>query len=121
LKCKYAERKSVYGAADAYLCLSLSEGGSFSVSDAEASSLPLVMTDVGNYLEYSSSYVLPWQKRDDVVLVLELVDRALAERRGPSFFDDWTIERWSAAWRTTLERVADVKHKEPLLGRDPGN
>jgi hypothetical protein len=115
LKCTYDKRGDVYGAADAYLCLSLSEGGSFSVSDAEASSLPLVTTDVGNYLEYSSSYVLPWQKRDDVALVLGLVDRALSEPRGPSFFEAWTIERWRAAWRTTVEEVADVAHRDPLL------
>jgi len=115
LKCTYEQRKDVYGAADAYLCLSLSEGGSFSVSDAEATTLPLVTTDVGNYLEYTESFVIPWQKRDDVSLVLETLDRALAARRGPSFFEAWTLERWRAAWRTLLEEVADVKTREPLL------
>jgi hypothetical protein len=115
LKCTYEQRKAVYGAADAYLCLSLSEGGSFSVSDAEATTLPLVTTDVGNYLEYTESFVIPWQKRDDTALVLETLDRALAVRRGPSFFETWTLERWRAAWRTLLEEVADVKSREPLL------
>jgi hypothetical protein len=115
LKCTYDKRKEVYGVADAYLCLSLSEGGSFSVSDAEATNLPLVTTDVGNYLEYSSSYVLPWQQRDDVSLVLAQVDRALSAPRGPSFFEEWTFDRWRAAWRTMVEEVADVKQREPLL------
>jgi glycosyltransferase involved in cell wall biosynthesis len=115
LKCNYEQRKEVYGAADAYLCLSLSEGGSFSVSDAEATGLPLVTTDVGNYLEYSASYVIPWQKRDDVALVLAQIDRALGSPRGPSFFEAWTFDKWRAAWRTTLEEVAAVKCRDPLL------
>jgi hypothetical protein len=115
LKCTYDQRKDVYGAADAYLCLSLSEGGSFSVSDAEAASLPLVTTDVGNYLEYSASYLIPWQQRDDITVVLGALDRALSTPRGPSFFESWTIEKWRAAWRRTVEEVADVKHREALL------
>ncbi|HWZ91878.1 MAG TPA: hypothetical protein VNW92_23605 [Polyangiaceae bacterium] len=115
LKCTYNQRKGVYGVADAYLCLSLSEGGSFSVSDAEATGLPLVTTDVGNYLEYSASYVIPWQKRDDVAFVLAQLDRALGGPRGPSFFESWTFDKWRAAWRTTVEEVAAVKHRDPLL------
>ncbi|HEY4104137.1 MAG TPA: hypothetical protein VGM44_09605, partial [Polyangiaceae bacterium] len=62
LRCNYEQRMAVYAAADAYLCLSLSEGGSFAVSDAEATTLPLVMTDVGNHLEYEASYLIPWQR-----------------------------------------------------------
>jgi hypothetical protein len=115
LKCTYETRKESYAAVDAYLCLSLSEGGSFSVSDAEATSLPLVTTDVGNYLEYSASYVIPWQKRADVGIVLAALDRALSEPRGPSFFEAWTFDKWRAAWRTTVEEVAAVKQREPLL------
>src|SRR5450432_209621 len=115
LKCTYNERKGVYGAADAYLCLSLSEGGSFSVSDAEATTLPLVTTDVGNYHEYSASYLIPWQKRDDIVFVLGQLDRALSTTRGPSFFETWTFDKWRAAWRATVEEVAAVKRREPLL------
>jgi glycosyltransferase involved in cell wall biosynthesis len=115
LRCNYEQRMGVYGAADAYLCLSLSEGGSFSVSDAEATALPLVTTDVGNYLEYTQSFVIPWQKRDDVELVLSELDRALARQRGPSFFEAWTFDKWRAAWRAKVEEVADVKQREPLL------
>jgi hypothetical protein len=115
LKCTYEQRKEVYGAADAYLCLSLSEGGSFSVSDAEATALPLVTTDVGNYLEYSESYVIPWQKRDDVAFVLAELDRALSGPRGPSFFEAWTFDSWRAAWREKVEEVADGKPRDPLL------
>lgn len=116
LKCSYDRRMEVYGAADAYLCLSLSEGGSFAVSDAEATSLPLITTDVGNYLEYTSSQVIPWHKRDDEALVVGAIEQALESPRGPSFFEDWTCEKWRRAWRTLLEEVADVRHCEPLLG-----
>jgi hypothetical protein len=116
LRCTYERRKDVYGIADAYLCLSLSEGGSFSVSDAEATCLPLVMTDVGNYLEYTASRVISWQQRDDVALVAAELDAALAAPRAPSFFEEWTFEKWRRAWRTLVEEVADGKQREPLLG-----
>ena len=116
LACTYEQRKDVYGNADAYLCLSMSEGGSFSVSDAEATGLPLITTDVGNYLEYTESQVIPWQKRDDTAFVSSEVERALSSPRGPSFFDSWTFDKWRKAWRTLLEQVADVKHREPVLG-----
>jgi glycosyltransferase involved in cell wall biosynthesis len=112
----YEQRKAVYANADAYLCLSMSEGGSFSVSDAEATCLPLITTDVGNYLEYSESQVIPWQKRDDTAVVEGALERALSTPRGPSFFESWTFEKWRKAWRTLLEQVADVKHREPVLG-----
>jgi len=116
LVCTYEQRKEIYGNVDAYLCLSMSEGGSFSVSDAEATTLPLVTTDVGNYLEYSASRVIPWQKRDNIAVVKQELERALSEPRGPSFFESWTFDKWRKAWRSLLERVADVKHREPLLG-----
>lgn len=115
LRCSYEQRKGVYGIADAFLSLSLSEGGSFAVSDAEATSLPLVMTDVGNFLEYSESRVIPWQSRDDVVRVLAELDTALASPRGPSFFESWTFEKWRQAWREQVALVADSKSREPLL------
>ena len=115
LRCTYAERKSVYGMADAYLCLSLSEGGSFALSDAEATTLPVVMTDVGNFQEYSQSRVIPWQQRDDIALVKSAIDAALSTPRGPSFFETWTFEKWRRAWREQIEQVADVKQREPAL------
>ncbi|MEO8905969.1 MAG: hypothetical protein ABI488_25745 [Polyangiaceae bacterium] len=115
LRCTYEKRKDVYGVADAFLSLSLSEGGSFSVSDAEATGLPLVMTDVGNYLEYTGSHVIPWQKRDDVEVVSAALDSVLASPRDLSFFEEYTFEKWRQAWRTQVEAVADEKHREPLL------
>ncbi len=114
LSCTYATRGAAYGDADAYLCLSLSEGGAFSVSDAEAAALPLVTTDVGNYLEYTASHVLPWQSRDDIACVASSVERALSLPRGPVFFEDWTFERWKNAWHELVCRVADAPPAAPL-------
>lgn len=116
LRCTYEQRKIAYEGVDAYLCLSLSEGGSFSLSDAEATTLPIVMTDVGNCLEYRESRVISWQARDDVGLVLSELDRALSSKRGPSFFEHWTFEKWRSAWRAQVEAVADSGPREPLLG-----
>lgn len=115
LKCTYQTRMDAYAGVDAYLCLSLSEGGSFAVSDAEAARLPLVTTDVGNYLEYTSSYILPWQERDTAALVARELERALGTERGPSFFDSWSFDQWRNAWRALVEEVADSQPRAPLL------
>lgn len=115
LACTYDTRGEVYGAADAYLGLSLSEGGSYALSDAEATSLPLVMTDVGNHAEYKEARVIGWQVRDDVDAVRRALEDALERRRGPSFFEEWSLARWQRAWRELVERVADEKARAPLL------
>ena len=116
LKCTYETRHAAYAAADAYLCLSLSEGGSYALSDAEAARLPIVTTDVGNAEEYRASQVIPWRARDDLDLVGRALQRALGTPRGPSFFDEWTLARWSSAWRALVSEVAASSGRPPLLG-----
>jgi hypothetical protein len=115
LSCTYQTRKEAYAAADAYLCLSLSEGGSFAVSDAESARLPLVTTDVGNYREYSDARVISWEARDDVAQVRQALERALDVGRGSGFFGGWTFESWRRAWLALVEEVADSAYREPLL------
>ncbi|HTQ06620.1 MAG TPA: hypothetical protein VMI54_22325 [Polyangiaceae bacterium] len=115
LKCTYETRKAAYADADAYLCLSLSEGGSFAVSDAEAANLPLVTTNVGNHREYTEACVIPWEARDEVDVVRRALERVLGSPRGPSFFASWTFESWQRAWLELVEKVADTKHREPLV------
>lgn len=115
LKCTYETRKAAYEAADAYLCLSLSEGGSFAVSDAEATRLPLVTTNVGNHHEYTEACVIPWEARDDVDVVRRELERALGSARGPSFFATWTFESWQRSWHELIERVAATKDRDALL------
>jgi glycosyltransferase involved in cell wall biosynthesis len=110
LRCEHDERPAFYGVADAYLCLSLSEGGAYSVADAEATSLPLVTTDVGNVFEYTSSIVIPWQQRDDVATVSAALDKALALERSAdsSFYAAYDLKTWTAGWRDLLQTVADT-------------
>lgn len=110
----YEHRGEVYGRADAYLCLSLSEGGAYSVADAEAAALPLVTTDVGNCYEYAEAKVIPWQQRGNVALVAATIDEALSVPRGPSFFTDWTLEKWTASWHALVDEVASSPPREPL-------
>jgi len=117
LVCTYATRAAAYAAADAYLCLSLSEGGSFSASDAEAAALPMITTDVGNCLEYSESRVFPWQSREDVTRVADAIEQALAVPRGPVFFAQWTFEAWRRAWQDLVCRVADSPPAPALMPR----
>lgn len=114
LVCTYENRSAAYQSADCYLCLSLSEGGAYSMSDAEAATLPIITTDVGNCLEYHQSRVFPWEQRDNVQIVHDMITQALNIPRGPSFFELWTRERWTAAWHLLIQEVADTQHKEPF-------
>lgn len=119
LKCTYADRGNAYRAADAWLCLSLSEGGSYAMSDAEAAGLPIVSTDVGNYLEYEP-HLLAWTQRDDPDLVGRLLDRALARARTRTFFDGYPFERWAARWRALVDSVRRGD-AEALTRAEPGD
>jgi glycosyltransferase involved in cell wall biosynthesis len=106
LDCSYETRKQVYRQAHCYLCLSLSEGASYAMADAEAAWLPIVTTDVGSYQEYGDSVIIPWQKRGDVEQVNEALRKALDMERLENFFTDWTFEKWKTAWWQLVEHVA---------------
>ncbi len=117
LACEHHERPEVYGSADAWLCLSLSEGGAYAVADAEATQLPVVTTDVGNVHEFTESVVVPWQERDQVARVSAALDEALALQRTRSFYTDFDHAAWTAGWRHLLEEVCDSGPRAPLLPR----
>jgi hypothetical protein len=105
LVCTYATRHLAYAHADGYLGLSVSEGGSYALCDAEAASLPIVMTDVGNCLEFTAATKIAWDARDDIDTVARAVERALSEPRGPSFYAEFSFERWRSAWQKLLVDV----------------
>jgi len=107
LECTYDTRAAAYQSADVYLCLSLSEGGSYSMCDAEAAALPIVSTEVGNCEEFKP-VIVPWQQRDEIPVVRTAIEQALAHRRGPSFYESWTLRQWSRAWAELIERARDV-------------
>jgi glycosyltransferase involved in cell wall biosynthesis len=105
LVCTYDTRQAAYARADAYLGLSVSEGGSYALCDAEIAGLPIVMTDVGNYQEFSAARVIPWASRDDIERVARTLEEALAVPRGASFYAQFTFERWRSLWQELVESV----------------
>jgi glycosyltransferase involved in cell wall biosynthesis len=105
LVCTYETRHEAYARADAYLSLSVSEGGSYALCDAEVAALPIVMTDVGNCQEFTAASVIPWRARDDVERVGLALEQAFSLPRGPSFYVEYGFERWRGAWRELVARV----------------
>ncbi len=100
-------RREQYGRASLYLCLSVSEGGSYSMCDAEAADLPIVTTDVGNYREFDDCEVFSWAERDDVDYVATLIARKLsAGRQKPSFYSHYSFEKWRGAWDAAVRAAA---------------
>jgi hypothetical protein len=99
-----AGRRRQYGEASLYLCLSLSEGGSYAMCDAEAAGLPIVTTDVGNYREFSDCFEFGWQHRGNIDLVADAIRTKLEiGREKPSYYATYTFEDWQAAWREVCE------------------
>lgn len=92
-------REAVYARADAYLCLSMSEGGPYSVADAEAANLPIISTDTGYVCEFMNMHIID---RDDTEGIRRGIQRALDDSLRPSFYQWWTRERWHAAWKEVL-------------------
>jgi glycosyltransferase involved in cell wall biosynthesis len=92
------EKRWQYARASLYLCLSLSEGGSYAMADAEAARMPIVTTDTGNYREFKESGVIPWQMRDNLELVAAAIERRLSSLRGASFYDSYSFEDWARSW-----------------------
>jgi glycosyltransferase involved in cell wall biosynthesis len=95
-------RRKQYGEAALYLCLSLSEGGSYSMCDAEAAGIPIVTTDVGNYHEFRESDVIPWGRRDDAEFVGAAIARKLASGRGYSYYETYLLQDWVDAWEEAV-------------------
>lgn len=94
-------RRATYRQADAYLCLSLSEGAPYAVADAEAASLPIVTTEVGNVHEFAGCRVIA--DRENVEQIGDALGAALANGRTmPSFFAEWTFKKWREAWEAVL-------------------
>jgi glycosyltransferase involved in cell wall biosynthesis len=110
-----AGKRRQYGEASLYLCLSLSEGGSYSMCDAEAAELPVVSTDVGNYREFDDAGVIRWQERGNLDLVIDAIERKLTSgRQKPSFYHDYTFEIWKQSWKEIVQQRKDafpVEHR----------
>jgi hypothetical protein len=111
-----------YKDADLYLCLSQSEGGSYSLADAEACELPIVTTDVGNFQEFEGATVFPWDRRGEISYVLDLVRGKLAEgRASKGFYSRYLFTDWSEKWNQVVNRDWKEKHETliPMPAEDP--
>jgi len=102
-----AARQEFYRSADAYLCLSLSEGAPYSVADAEAASLPIVSTICGNVCEFPQDdfYIIQnrFSSEHGVEEGVNAIRAALENgRRTPSFYESWDFTKWQAAWRRVI-------------------
>lgn len=105
-----AGKRRQYGEASLYLCLSVSEGGSYAMCDAEAAGLPIVTTDVGNYREFADCEVIPWRKRGDLELVTAAIKRKLEQgRRQPSYYSSYSIQDWAERWRAVVADAGGVE------------
>lgn len=99
------ERIKAYQNADAYLCLSLSEGAPYSVADAEAAGLPIATTEVGNVFEYSNVWTIGDRSKVEQVRDAVLGATAAGKHMSPSFFERHTFDAWQAAWKVVIDEA----------------
>lgn len=93
-------RREQYGKASLFLNLSLCEGFSYALADAEAAGLLIVTTDTGAFFEFVDCRVTSWQLRDDAERMAEAIKTKLQNgRQVPSFYQDYTFDKWAEAWR----------------------
>lgn len=95
-----AEREDFYRIADCYLCLSLSEGAPYSVADAEAAGLPIVTTECGNVREFSTCW--HGNAMRDPENAASAIRASMEVPRGPSFYRDYTFEKWRSEWHRVI-------------------
>lgn len=96
-----AARQAFYSNADAYLCLSLSEGAPYSVADAEAAGLPIISTEVGNVYEFVKDRPLRLPIEIEQVKTL-LCDVRTYGRTRTSFYSTYSFDDWKAAWSRVI-------------------
>ncbi len=96
------KREEFYLSADAYLCLSLSEGAPYAVADAERAGLPIVSTVVGNWFEFRPQFGI--EDRNDTKTVVDKVRAAVNVELGGKhrFYVDRDFGWWNEKWRDAL-------------------
>lgn len=108
-----AERLAAYRNVDAYLCASYSEGGSYSMADAEAARLPIVTTDCGNARDFAGCYVT---RGTPFAVTKRLQTVWRAGRPAPSFYETYTLDVWAGLWRQAVEDVRCGSRSALLAG-----
>jgi hypothetical protein len=120
LSFKPGSQEAFYLEADLFLCLSVSEGFSYAVADADACGLPIVMTNVGLAGDFPDVEIIDWEERQNVDLVLEAVRRKLKDgRKEPSFFKDFTFEHWSSLWKKFVGEKKEIVEHKPAPATPP--
>tara|TARA_Y100000741_G_C18261237_1_gene560595 strand:- start:2805 stop:3710 length:906 start_codon:yes stop_codon:yes gene_type:complete len=106
LKCTYYTRMHFYKRASGYLSLSLSEGANYSMADAESAKIPILSTDVGLAYEFNCN-IISWKDRDNIDLLENKLTQLLTQSKSSSFYDTWTFDDWSDAWKKVVSRFYD--------------
>lgn len=108
LSCAPGWQRPIYLNADAYLCLSLSEGAPYAVADAEGGGLPIVSTDVGWVHEFPGIQTFEWRRRGDLDIIAYWIQTALVRgRMDRRFYDTYTFDVWASKWRNLIGRVGE--------------
>jgi hypothetical protein len=115
LSCGKYEKASGYIDHNIYLCLSVSEGNSYSMMDAIACGLPVLSTNVGLFYGDHTSILgesISWKERDNIDLIL---DKLMYIYHGYERYNtnQWLAETipfdlWIERWQSLVEEISNV-------------
>jgi hypothetical protein len=61
-----------------------------------------VTTNVGNYREFTDSYVVNWEDRANYGRIYRAIRAALEKgRRQETFYSNFSFEKWANTWKET--------------------
>lgn len=115
LTCDKYVKNIGYENKNIYLCLSVSEGNSYSMMDAIACGLPILSTNVGLfYGDYDKRLgeVISWEDRSNFSLIKEKLEHIYENYNSydPIGWLNETIpfDKWKSEWRNLVEVIANV-------------
>jgi glycosyltransferase involved in cell wall biosynthesis len=115
LSCGQYEKTSGYINHNIYLCLSVSEGNSYSMMDAIACGLPVLSTNVGLFYGDNTDIlgeVIDWNQRNNISLILDKLMYIYHgyERYNPKKWLQDTIpfDSWILQWQNLVKEISSV-------------
>lgn len=108
LKCTHIARQREFSEADAYICLSKSEGSSYTLADAEAADLPIVSTPTGNIYEFQYDKILDINKLDNLEHISSQIHNAIIDgKNGQSYYSSYRFNEWANAWKNIIYNLPE--------------
>lgn len=112
IKCSFFDKEKEYRNADAYLCLSLSEGNSYSMLDALHYNIPVISTNVGLFAnDYQQNYGIKinYLERENIEIIKFSIESIILNKKLFSprnkIIEIMSFDNWAIEWNNIIKEV----------------